>query len=302
MELVSDGFVQQGRRHSRVHPAAQRTQHVTLADLSSESLHFRVCEVLHIPRRHRTADLEDEVANQLGALVCVRHLWVELQSEHLFLEVRHAGILTAGRHCYRLETWCKLCDFVSVRHPDASGVVHQPLEQPVHVGRHRRRVVMHLVRVWLAVPRGSRDAVDCRGVVGLIVELSLFGVEFLHHELRMAVLALGRRRHLALQRIRHLLQSIADAEERHVCLVDVLPEGRHAVGRLLLIHRVWPARQNDTFGAKVAYVVDVSVASHEFGIDADLAAPPDDEVAVLAAEVQNEDAVDVHLLCYRHPS
>ena len=61
-QLVADGPMGEGRRHRRIHPAAQGANHSLLADLLANLLHRRIHIRLHRPGRFAAANVVDEIA------------------------------------------------------------------------------------------------------------------------------------------------------------------------------------------------------------------------------------------------
>ncbi len=104
-----------------------------------------------------------------------------------------------------------------------------------------------------------------------------------------------RRRHAAPQLRRHRLHAIADAEDRHVQLEDGLRNPR----RIVEIDGFRAARQDDAGRRERFQCRFIHVPGMYLGIDARLADAARDQLRILSAEVQDQDAlgVDVGLGC-----
>ena len=99
--------------------------------------------------------------------------------------------------------------------------------------------------------------------------------------------------HAAAQLLRHGLHAVADAEHRHAELEHRLRRAR----RLLVGDRLGAAREDDALGLPLADVVVGDVPGQDLAIDAELAHAAGDQLGVLRAEVEDQDArgVDVGL-------
>ena len=101
--------------------------------------------------------------------------------------------------------------------------------------------------------------------------------------------AMFRGGHLAAELLCHGLHSVADAEHRNSGLVDELGGQR----RLGVGDGLWPARQDDPAGLERADLGLARIPGKDLAINADLAHATCDQLRVLRAEVENQDAVGV---------
>ena len=79
-QLVADRSMGQRRRHRRIHPAAQRTNHSFLADLLPNLLHRRLDIRLHRPGRLAATDIVDEIPKNLRPFRRMRHFGMKLKA------------------------------------------------------------------------------------------------------------------------------------------------------------------------------------------------------------------------------
>ncbi len=96
-----------------------------------------------------------------------------------------------------------------------------------------------------------------------------------------------RRFHLAAQCGRHRLHAVADAQYRHA-------EFEHGVsdtGRVVEIDRLRSAGQHDARRREVANLRVIHVPGINLGVHAALAHAARNQLRVLAAEIENQDAV-----------
>ena len=113
-----------------------------------------------------------------------------------------------------------------------------------------------------------------------------------------AVLALLGVAHFATQRDGHDLLSVAEAEHRDAQLQDLGVDG----GGVLGVDAGGAAGEDDGGGGDGADFVGRDVARHDLGVDVQVAHAAGDQLAVLGAEVEDEDFLAcvggfVHVLC-----
>jgi hypothetical protein len=113
--------------------------------------------------------------------------------------------------------------------------------------------------------------------------------------LRIAVLALGGRRDAAAELRGHGLHAIADAEHRHA----EIEHERVCPRRLGLVHRLRAAGENDPARRKLADQRRIHVPGMQLAVDAGLAHAPGNELRVLGAEVEDQEAVGMNI-CWGH--
>ena len=106
--------------------------------------------------------------------------------------------------------------------------------------------------------------------------------------------------HLAAELLRHGLHAVADAEHGHAELEHRLRCAR----RFLVGDRFGTTREDDALRLPLADVVVADVPGQDFAVDAELAHAARDELGVLGAEVEDQDArgVDVGLRVRTHSS
>ena len=101
--------------------------------------------------------------------------------------------------------------------------------------------------------------------------------------------------HLAAQLLRHGLHAVADAEHGNLRI----PHGFRREGCIFLQHRLGAAGQNDAFRIERGHIGVADIPGMYFAVDAELANTARDELRVLRAEVEDEDAVGVDVLLRR---
>ena len=79
-QLAAHGLGHQGRRHRGVHAAGQGQQHLAVPDLLPDLADGGLLVVAHGPVARRAADLVQEVADHVGAVLCVVDLRVVLDA------------------------------------------------------------------------------------------------------------------------------------------------------------------------------------------------------------------------------
>ncbi len=112
-------------------------------------------------------------------------------------------------------------------------------------------------------------------------------------DLGVAEFAHLARHHLATELGRHRVHAVADAEHRHAELEHGLRRGRRARGG----HRFGAAGEDDAVRLEGAHGGIGHVPGMDFAVDAEFADAPGDELRVLRAEVDDQDAVGVDIRC-----
>ena len=113
----------------------------------------------------------------------------------------------------------------------------------------------------------------------------------LHVQRRAPVLARVRLLDDAAQLVRHQLLPITDAEHGHAQLVDARIDARRAFG----IHARGPAREHDAARRERADLRERPVRRLDLAVDALLADAARDQLAVLGAEIEDQDSVGVEV-------
>src|SRR4029077_13599912 len=107
----------------------------------------------------------------------------------------------------------------------------------------------------------------------------------------VAELALTRCGDAPAELLCHGLHAVADTEHRRA-------ELEHRSGRVRCIcrgHRLGSAGENHAARTKVTYLRVAHIPGVDLAVDAELAHAPRDQLRVLGAEIQNEDAVGVDI-------
>ena len=113
--------------------------------------------------------------------------------------------------------------------------------------------------------------------------------------LRIAVLALARRGDAAAELRGHSLHAVADAEHGHT-EVEHQRVGTWCRG---LVHRLRTAGQDHALRREAADRVRRQIPGMQLAVDTGLAHPPRDQLAVLRAEVQDQNAVGMNVCGHR---
>ena len=106
----------------------------------------------------------------------------------------------------------------------------------------------------------------------------------LHHQLRRPVFAVAARLDLAPELVGHELLAVADAQHRHA----EIEEPRIALGRLVPVHALGAAREDDGPGREGADGVEGERARMDLAVHARLADPTRDELSGLRPVVEDE--------------
>jgi hypothetical protein len=115
---AAEGLVQQGRRHARIHSAAQAQDDPFPAGLGLDFLHRLVGEMAHGPVPAAAADAVDEIGDDFAPARRVGHFRVKLQPVKIPGGVFNGGELRVVRGGHGLEAFGHPGQFVPVRIPD----------------------------------------------------------------------------------------------------------------------------------------------------------------------------------------
>ena len=108
-----------------------------------------------------------------------------------------------------------------------------------------------------------------------------------HGHFRVAELAFDPRRDPPAQLLRHGLHAVADAEHRYAELID---RGRRP-GRVCIGHRFGAAGEDHAARPEGAHLGVAHIPGMDFAVHAQFADAAGDELRVLRAEVEDQDAV-----------
>ena len=108
-----------------------------------------------------------------------------------------------------------------------------------------------------------------------------------HGHLGAAVFAPRAAFHRRAQKVGHQLHAVADAQNRHA-------QRKHALihrGRALVKHAGRAAAEDDAHGPRCPDIRQRRAAGQHAGIDPVLAHPPGDQLGILSAKIQNQNAL-----------
>ena len=163
-------------------------------------------------------------------------------------------------------------------------VVRHRRERRIRSGRDRRESRrQRLDAVTVAHPDVEHSGIACAFVVDAVEQARRGGPP----DLGVAELTMRGRRHAPAELGSHRLHAIADAEHRHTELEYRI---RRARGRRIR-DRLRTAGQDDSAGTEGTHGSVAGIPGEDFAIDADLANAPRDQLRVLSAEVEDQDAV-----------
>ena len=117
-QLVTDGLVHKGGRHGRVDSPGKGDQGVAGSDLGADRLALCLDDRGVCPKRATTADIEQEMVEQLASPFGVHHLGVELHPVNSPRQVLEGGDGHLGGGRCHGEPGRSLDDRVGVAHPD----------------------------------------------------------------------------------------------------------------------------------------------------------------------------------------
>ena len=127
---LADGLVQQGRRHARIHPAAQPQNDPFPAHFRPDFLHRARDEMAHGPFAPAAADAVDEIGEDFPPARRVRHFGVKLQPEKFPRRVLDGRELRIVRSGDGLEAPGNSGELVAVRIPDLEGAGQPGKQRP----------------------------------------------------------------------------------------------------------------------------------------------------------------------------
>mmetsp|Transcript_74073 Transcript_74073/g.176653 ORF Transcript_74073/g.176653 Transcript_74073/m.176653 type:complete len:448 (-) Transcript_74073:3-1346(-) len=257
-EAISNRFVDQRCCNAGIDTATHGAHHVLVLHLAHNDVNLPLAEVVHVPLAFAAHYLEHKVLDHDGPRWRVRHLWVELDAVEVPGLVFHGGELGVGGVGDGVEAGWDLGDLVTVAHPHGHALRRDALEDGAPA--------LHLLGPVLG---------EVRHVVA-------------DQQLRVPELALGAGLHLAPQSLAHLLEPIANAEDRELLLVDVAPDVLAEVGGVLVVDGVGPAAQDDALGVEASDVGECEEARPQLAVDPGFPDPAADQVAHLGPEVDHQ--------------
>ncbi len=239
MHAIAERLSQENRRHGGVDAARERADDRAAAGLPADLLDLLFPKGRHRPFGHDSADSEDEVLEDLGAMLRVPDFRMELDRVEASRAVLESGDRVGGGGADDPGSRRRSLDRVAVVHPD--------------------RLLFFQAREERRVDRDPRDrATVLPAVVG----------------------------DLSPQRLRKPLHPVAEAEGRH-------PE-RERIGRrarsIRLVDALRPARKDEARRIPLANFGFSGRGREHDGEHARVPDPPRDQLRVLAAEVQDDDA------------
>ena len=121
-QLLADGLGHEDSCHRGIHAAGQGTESLAVADFLLQLLYSGLYEGIHPPISLTMAYIVHEIAQHLGTLNGMEHLWMELDSIEALGCIFHGSYRTyRGAGCHAKALW-SLGDIVSMAHP-ADGLV-----------------------------------------------------------------------------------------------------------------------------------------------------------------------------------
>ena len=116
-QLIAHGTLQKGSRHGAVHAAGQRQQHPSVADLTAALRHSLLQIGRHSPLRGKAADGIQEVLQDLGAVLRMQYLGMELHAVKLPIGTLHRRMAAAFGGGNDLKAGGHALDLHAVAHP-----------------------------------------------------------------------------------------------------------------------------------------------------------------------------------------
>ncbi|MNM96754.1 hypothetical protein D3C81_1092420 [compost metagenome] len=120
-QLVANRLMDQHRNYGGIDAAAQRTQHLLVANLGANVVHGILNEGFHRPVAIASAHLVQEVRDHLVAMHGVAHFRMELHGVELLAFMAHGRDWRTLRSRIQLEALRQLGHMVAVAHPDGLG-------------------------------------------------------------------------------------------------------------------------------------------------------------------------------------
>ena len=199
-----------------------------------------------------------------------------------------------------------LCVAAHLPVPGAAANIQQKVLQDAHAVLRMRDLRMKLNAVeFLLFIRHGRDGTGFRprhglkafrqlnhlismahpaGVVRLRVRQN--GAEMIHPDMHQAVFPLFRCGNLSAQHMPHQLHAVANAEDRDAQLKDFLRASR----RVRIQHAGRAAAEDDSHGRNLADGFQGRIAGQNLGVNVMLPHPAGDQLGILSAEIQNQNA------------
>mmetsp|Transcript_67671 Transcript_67671/g.147387 ORF Transcript_67671/g.147387 Transcript_67671/m.147387 type:complete len:369 (+) Transcript_67671:811-1917(+) len=271
-KAISEGRVHQSSGYTRVHTAAHSTDDEFPIELGHHLLSLQLREIVHVPLTLAANNVQNEVFYHLRTGGRVRHFRMKLNAKHLPSSVLHCGKLSVGCLSNGHEVIWQLRHLVAVAHPNWNwGRAVKILEESAAA----------LLFLFVCGPRVSHIIAD--------VERSV------------AELAFHPGLHLPAEHMAHFLQTIADAQQRDTCLLDMLPNCLVQMRSLGIVDGVWAPAQDDADRGEVDNVLDRQQARPEFAVNTGLTNATANQVTDLGSEVNDEDPVSALFHQGRHP-
>ena len=126
-ELTADGLRQQCGTNGTVHTAGESQQNLAVTDLLTDLTDGGVFIILHGPGAGSAADLIQEVADHLDAVLGVVHFGVILYTVEAPLGIGDGHVGTGHGMGHQLERLRHLCHVVTVAHP-GDALLGKPLK------------------------------------------------------------------------------------------------------------------------------------------------------------------------------
>ncbi len=125
-QLVAYRPIDDGGGHGGIDAAGEGADHAPVPDHGADALDLAPDEVLHRPGRLRLADTQHEIAQNLGALIGVVDLGVELDAEEPAASVAEGGERRVVARRQHLPAMGKRLHAIAVAHPDAQAFGPDP--------------------------------------------------------------------------------------------------------------------------------------------------------------------------------
>ena len=116
-QLLADGLGQHSRADAGIDTAGQGTQHLAVADLLAQGLDGVLDKGVHLPVTGAAADLIHKVVQDLGAVLSVQDLGVELHSIQAAGLILRSGHRAVGGMGNNLKAGGCLLDIIVMAHP-----------------------------------------------------------------------------------------------------------------------------------------------------------------------------------------
>ena len=145
METLADRLVEEDGHHGRVHAAGKAQHHLVVPDLLAHPRDGVLHPRGELPVLPAAADAEHEVLQDVGAVLRVHHLGVELERVEAARVVEHRGERACGRDGPALERGGDRLHAVAVAHPyrDRAGDAVEERVSGLHLDRHLAVLALH---------------------------------------------------------------------------------------------------------------------------------------------------------------